>query len=241
MNKFLQQMPLSLKIFTGFSVAGTFVFTVAVFHGIAAGRGAGSHRRIADSAQVRETAYTSRSATRDGGQADVLAQWKARQQQLQSAMQLCTVQMNQVDAQMRQAAISGSGMMPAPPACQQQMGYWIEQEALAETEIHRLETGDTSSDVYAVTGIQRPTEVSGGGSSASGGSSDGGDDGNDFDHQVIRETGYYRGEDGEQYELPNSGYHYKDRSSGVIITTNSPDAPNDGRDYEPLQPVERPQ
>jgi hypothetical protein len=233
MGKFWQQMPLSLRIFACVGLAGTVFFAVVVLHGISSGRGPGSYRSLGDGGQTRQAS--------DGGRGQALAQWKQRQAQLQAAMQQCQVQMNAVTQQMRESAMSGSGMMPAPPPCEQQMPYWISQEALAETEIHRQETGDTSSDVYDVTGLPRPSSGSGGSSSSGSGS---GDDGTgaveDWDRAAIRGTGIYAGDDGEQYELPNSGYHYKDRNSGQIITTNSPDAPNDGHDYEPLQPVERP-
>lgn len=237
MDKFLQQIPLSLKIFAGVSLAGTVLFATVVFQGVSARHEPGSSRSLAEAGEVRQASYS------DGGRSQALSQWKAQQAQLQAAMQQCQMQMNQMNYQMQQAAISGSGLMPPPPPCEQYMPGWIAQEAVAERNIHALETGDTSSDVYGVTGIPRPSSDGVGGSSASGGGST--DDGTaaveDWDRGAIRETGIYAGEDGEQYELSNNGYHYKDRNSGEIVTTNSPDAPNDGHDYETLRPVQRPQ
>ena len=149
---------------------------------------------------------------------------------------LCQQEMNRVTQQMQQAAISGSGMMPPPPPCEQNMPAWISQEALMDTEIHRLQTGDNKSTVREITGIAPNS-----GSSSSGYSSSGYNDGTraveDWDRAAMRGTSRYADEDGKEYELKTESYYYRDRNSGEIIGSSQPDPPNNGRDYEQLQPV----
>ena len=173
----------------------------------------------------------------DSARQQQLQQWLAKQAQLISLMNQCKAEMMRVTQEMQQAAMSGSGMMPAPPACEQNMPYWISQEALAETEIHRLQTGDTHSDVYDVSGIPRPSTHSGSSSGSSGSSDDGTGSVDNWDRAAIRGTTIYRSEDGTERELPTRDYYYRNRASGEIISSTQSEPPNDGHDYEQLQPV----
>lgn len=240
MFKFIQQIPLGPKI----------IIAVLVLAGIGklTTLGGDSGSRY-ESANIRQVSAAESSDESGGGQSGApsgssaeaarqqqLKQWLAKQAKLISLMKQCQVEMTRFTQQMQQAAISGSGMMPAPPACEENMPYWISQEALAETEIHRLQTGDTRSDVYDVSGIPRPSNS--GPSSGSSGSSDGGVGSvDDWDRGAIRGTTIYVGEDGTRRELPTRDYYYRNRASGQIIASTESEPPNDGNDYERLQPV----
>jgi hypothetical protein len=52
--------------------------------------------------------------------------------------------------------------------------------------------------------------------------------------RVFQGTSIYDEEDGTQHELPTQLYYFRDRSDGRIVSSNIPDPPNDGRDYDPL-------
>ena len=240
MFKFIQQIPLVPKI----------VIAVLVLGGIGKLTTLGEHsgspyassniRAASDSEPGRDSASApadEQSETgADSARQQQLQQWLAKQAQLISLMNQCKAEMTTFTQQMQQAAMSGSGIMPAPPACEQNMPYWISQEALAETEIHRLQTGDTHSDVYDVSGIPRPSHSSP--SSPSSGSSDDGTGAVDnWDRGAIRGTTIYVGEDGTRRELPTRDFYYRDRASGAIISSTQAEPPNDGHDYEQLQPA----
>lgn len=227
MWKFIKQMPLVPKIILAILILGVVGKLTTL----------GDHARHSGFEPVAfNTTGPEASAANDSDRRRLLAQYQAQQAQLVSQMQRCQQEMNRVTQQMQQAAISGSGMMPPPPPCEQNMPAWISQEALMETEIYRLQTGDNKSTVREVTGIP-----SNSGSSSSRSSSSGSNDGTsaveDWDRGAIRGTSRYTDEDGKEYELKTESYYYRDRNSGEIIGSERPDPPNDGRDYEQLQPV----
>ena len=55
-----------------------------------------------------------------------------------------------------------------------------------------------------------------------------------YARRAFRGTSIYSEEDGTQHELPTQPYYFRDRSDGRIVSSNIPDTPNDGRDYDPL-------
>jgi hypothetical protein len=134
---------------------------------------------------------------------------------------------------MRDAAIQGQ-FYNSRPQCEQSMPQWIAQESYLETEIYRIQTGDHSSSVCQVTGIQGEACNTGAGASSRGSSDDGTGAVENWDRQAIRGTSIYTDEDGEQHELPTEPYYFRDRSTGKYIGSTSPNPPNDGRDYEVL-------
>ena len=163
--------------------------------------------------------------SRGNDQSRALAQFKAQQQQLMAQVYQCEAQMNQATQQMQQAAINGM-MVNNRPQCEQYMPQWISQEAYLETEIYRIQTGDHTSTVRQITGITGPTN-----STPSAGGSDT-DPVDNYDRQAIRGNSLYTDESGQVHELPTRPYYFRDRSSGQIIGSDSPNPPNDGRDYE---------
>jgi hypothetical protein len=236
----IQKVPLILRIFIVLVVLGGIGKLVNSSDHSSSRYESSNIREVSDSEPGNDLGSETRSepgrAGADSARQQQLQQWLAKQAQLISLMNQCKAEMTRVTQEMQQAAMSGSGMMPAPPACEQNMPYWISQEALAETEIHRLQTGDTHSDVYDVSGIQRPS-TSSPASHSSGSSDDGTAAVDNWDRAAIRGTTIYRSEDGTERELPTRDYYYRNRASGEIISSTQAEPPNDGRDYEQLQPV----
>lgn len=172
----------------------------------------------------------------------LLAQFQTQQAQLQVQVKQCVADMQVASQQMAYGAMNGQ-MPGAGAPCQQMMPQWTAQEAYFETEIYRLQSGDTRSDMWQVTGVQRPQYSSSYAQSGSRGSS--GDDAERaverWDRQSIRGNSLYTDETGEEHELPSRNYYFRDRVSGQMIGSDSPDAPNNGRDYEVIEPHPDPQ
>lgn len=186
----------------------------------------------AGSSSIAEASYQSRSGA--GDQSAALAQFQSQQAQLLVQVRQCQAQMTEATNRMRDAAIRGQ-FYNARPQCEQSMPQWIAQESYLETEIYRIQTGDHSSSVCQVTGIQGEACNTGAGASRASGSTDDGTGAvENWDRQAIRGNSIYTDEDGEQHELPTQPYYFRDRSSGQYIGSTSPNPPNDGRDYEVL-------
>lgn len=189
-------------------------------------------RGYAGASSMTEASY--RSGSGAGDQSAALAQFQSQQAQLLVQVRACQAQMTEATNRMRDAAIQGQ-FYNARPQCEQYMPQWIAQESYLETEIYRIQTGDRSSTVCQVTGIQGEACNTGAGASRSGGSSDDGTGAvENWDRQAIRGNSIYTDEDGEQHELPTEPYYFRDRSTGEYIGSDSPNPPNDGRDYEVL-------
>jgi hypothetical protein len=189
-------------------------------------------RGFSESSSTTEASYRSGSGSSD--QSAALAQFQGQQAQLMAKVNQCEAQMNEATNRMRQAVLQG-GFYNARPQCEQYMPQWIAQESYLETEIYRIQTGDHSSSVCQVTGIQGEACNTGTGASRGGaGSDDGTGAVENWDRQAMRGNSIYTDEDGEQHELPTQPYYFRDRSSGQYIGSTSPNPPNDGRDYEAL-------
>lgn len=169
--------------------------------------------------------------------AQMLAQFRTQQEQLQVQVRQCMADMQQAANQMAMNAMNGQ-MPGAGAPCEQAMPQWTAQEAYLETEIYRLQTGDNKTDMWGVTGVQRPQYGPSYTPSESRGSS--GDSGeqavNRWDRQYIRGNSLYTDETGEEHELPTYKYYFRDRVSGQMIGSDSSDVPNNGRDYEVIEP-----
>lgn len=195
------------------------------------------HWPAADSGENEQARATNAQTDQ---RAQMLAQFQAQQAQLQVQVKQCTADMQQASNQMAMNAMNGQ-MPGAGAPCEQAMPQWTAQEAYLETEIYRLQTGDNKTDVWGVTGVQRPQYGSSYAPSGSGGSS--GDAAeqsvNRWDRQSIRGNSLYTDETGEQRELPTYKYYFRDRASGELIGSDQPYAPNNGRDYERMEADER--
>lgn len=217
----LKAMPIAPKILLAFLLVG----------GLYA---AGHRQRSAyTGSPIAEAGYRT-GGSGAGDQSAALAQFQSQQAQLLVQVRECQAQMTEATNRMRDAAIQG-GFYNARPQCEQNMPQWIAQESYLEAEIYRIQSGDHSSSVCQVTGIQGQACNPGTGVSSGRGSSDDGTGAvENWDRQAMRGNSLYTDEDGEQHELPTQPYYFRDRSSGQYIGSSSPNPPNDGRDYEVL-------
>jgi hypothetical protein len=234
MVQFLKQIPLVPKIIVGIAMLGTIGKLVSMNEPNHPVTGDGEVRTVVDAGR--------QTASPDTSQAEQLAALRAQYAELNARLAQCQQQVNAVNAEMQRVAVQGYGTFPDPPACQPEMWAWTSQLAVVQTQIRRIETGDASMDVYDGTGIARPSEATTSSYNPSAGEPNGEADGvsratDDYERAVARGTEIYTDEEGDQYELSYQGYHFKDRNSGEIVTTATPDPPNDGHDYEPLRPA----
>jgi hypothetical protein len=195
----------------------------------------GRYAQVSDeSAGYREPARSGASEADQTQQA--LAYYQAQQAQVQAQVAECVQQSNQAQARMAMAA--AYGQMPVPVPCSAYMAQWTAQEAMLETEIYRLQTGDNRTGMREIVGIPAPQY---GGSSTpsyyrpSSEANDGGIGAVErADRQAIRGTSIYAEEDGTEHELPTQPYYFRDRVSGEFISSNLPNPPNNGRTYDPV-------
>lgn len=196
---------------------------------------AGHSHRSGFSSSSPFTGASDRTGSGAGDQSAALAQFQSQQAQLMAQVNQCEAQMTEATNRMRDAAIQGQ-FYNARPQCEQSMPQWIAQESYLETEIYRIQTGDRSSSVCQVTGIQGEACNPSAGRAGGRGSST--DDGTgaveNWDRAHMRETTIYTDESGEEHELATRPYYFRDKSSGQFIGSDSPNPPNDGRDYEVL-------
>ncbi len=218
----LKAMPVVPKIFIALLLAGG-LYSAAHSH-----RGG-----YAGSSSISDAGYRTGSGASD--QSAALAQFQSQQAQLMTQVNQCEAQMTEATNRMRDAAIQGR-FYNARPQCEQSMPQWIAQESYLETEIYRIQSGDHSSSLCQVTGVQGQACNPSAGSSSGGraASDDGTGAVENWDRQAMRGNSIYTDEDGEQHELPTQPYYFRDRSSGQYIGSTSPNPPNDGRDYEAL-------
>jgi hypothetical protein len=138
----------------------------------------------------------------------------------------------------QQATASMNGeFYTGEPACAAYMAGWTAELAMVEKQIYQLQTGAN----VAVTDFASPSSSSSSSSSASP-SSDNSNRALDavdrYDRNAVRGTGDYTDETGETRELPLAPNYWRDHASGDITTTETPDAPADGRDWQRMQPEE---
>ena len=174
-----------------------------------------------------------------GGGADsqLLAQYEAREAVLRPKIQECMQESQAATLQGGMQAGSGVFTDNQPP-CMQYLMQWGTEETTLQTEIYRMKTGDRTSSVAKINGVR--IGPSGGGGSyyrPSSGSNDGGEGAvENYSRQAIRGNSIYRDENGQEHELPTASYYYHDLESGRYVASESPNAPNDGHDYEPMTP-----
>jgi hypothetical protein len=222
----LKALPIVPKILLGCLAVGIVSQVAVLARGHGSEFGSRSYSAQTSPASYDEPSNTDGVRNTDGDASQALAQFKAQQSQLMAQVYQCEAQMNEATNRMRDAAIQGQ-FYNARPQCEQYMPQWTAQEAYLETEIYRIQTGDKRSTVREITGVTGPTGTSGGSSSG-----DGTDAVDRWNRQANRGNTMYTDESGQQHELPTRAYYFRDRSSGQIIGSDSPNPPNDGRDYE---------
>ncbi|HXN46746.1 MAG TPA: hypothetical protein VN893_08900 [Bryobacteraceae bacterium] len=168
---------------------------------------------------------------------DLLARYQAQYNQVSAQANQCVQELQAYQAQMAAGAMNGA--MPGPgPACQQNLPQITVQLALLQTYITRLQTGNPRITVCeANAGLQgcQGLEASSHSSSSYSAPDDGTETVERSTRQGIRGTTLYTDANGEQHELPTRDYYYRDRNTGQFVGSDSPNPPDNGRDYEPLQ------
>ena len=167
---------------------------------------------------------------------DLLARYQAQYNQVSTQANQCAQELQAYQAQMAEGAMNG--VMPgAGPACQQNLPQLTVQLALLQTYITRLQTGNMHITVCeANAGLQGCQAMEASSHSSSSPPDDGTEAVERATRQGIRGNTIYTDANGEEHELPTRDYYYRDRSTGQFVGSDSPNPPNNGRDYEPLQP-----
>jgi hypothetical protein len=185
-----------------------------------------------------------------GGDAEsksqLLAQYESQLADLNASVEACKGQLlqfqqQQQEAMMNSAGASGGNAMQPP--CFQNFNQEIVQEALLETYISRLKTGNMSLTVcqanVGLKGCESMQIASGSGGSSGSSSGSGGDPYAAVERstrQGIRGNTMYTDSRGQQHELPTASYYFEDMQTGEFIPSNSPNPPNNTHTYEQLTP-----
>ena len=143
------------------------------------------------------------------------------------------VQFNQMNTENAQCYAQIQQMNPsnyAAPPCEAQMQWRTAQIAKVQAEVYRLQTGANVQPVdFALMGSS--TGFSGSGSS-------GGDDGsnavNRYSREAVLGQSLYRDDQGNEYQLANRAYYFRDRASGSIVGSDFGTQPDNQHDWEPL-------
>ena len=256
MWKTFKAMPVLLRVFIVLLVLGAAYKMTYLYHGPhrsyqsasfdegSGYDGGGSGRQGQDAAD--ENGSLDRASDRAADRASIgdqksqmVAQFEAQRMQITRQVQQCLNDTQRY--QQAAAAAAMNGQMVPPPQCSQQMAQWTAQEAYLETEIYKLNGGDPNATVREVSGIAPSSGYSPSSRRSAGSSDDGTGAVEDWDRGAIRGTSIYTDEGGEQHELPTRSYYFRDRSSGEIVGSDHPYAPNNGRDYEELHMNTHPQ
>jgi hypothetical protein len=177
---------------------------------------------IANGGEIR-TASARRSTDNRGR---LLAQYQAQENQLQLRMSQCYAQMQQL--------IATGG---APP-CEQSMGMWTAELAVAQTNVYRIQTGNYQATVEQVTGVQVTPSSSGGLVRSSDVS--GSDNGvGDWDRAELHGTSLYTDANGEEHELATANYYYRNKATGDMVASETENPPDYQHDWEEMRPVSR--
>src|ERR1022692_2134167 len=141
-------MPLLPKIIVGVLVLAAFGKIISMHKHPSGDRSFNTEQE--GEGNVRPRTY--RPASTSNGSSQRLAQFQAQQRQLQGRMMQCKALMDQAMQQQAMAAVQGQMVNNQPP-CEQWMPVWVAQEAVVETNIYRIQTGNYNATVLEVTGI----------------------------------------------------------------------------------------
>lgn len=180
------------------------------------------------------SSYSDVSASREGsaGSSDSTSSGRSSSSDSSQVLAKLQAQWNLLQNQNAQCAIQEQQMNPwnygAPP-CEANMQWNTAQMAKLEAEIYRLKTGAN---------VQPVDFVLMGSSSSSGGAAAASDDGSNAVNRYSREgilgQSKYTDSDGNEYQLANRPYYFKDRTSGNIVGSDISDPPDNQHDWEQL-------
>jgi hypothetical protein len=182
------------------------------------------------SSYVSRSSYSSsaESASRNSGSAD------SNSADSSHVLFQLQAQLNQMNAENAQCYMQIQQMNPsnyAAPPCEAQMQWRTAQIAKLQAEVYRLQTGANVQPVdFALMG-----SGSGSGSSGSGGSNDDGSNAvNRYSREAILGQSNYRDSEGNEYQLANRAYYFRDRASGTIVGSDFGTPPDNQNDWEQL-------
>jgi hypothetical protein len=140
-------------------------------------------------------------------------------------------QLNQMNAENAQCYAQIQQMNPmnyAAPPCEAQMQWRTAQIAKLQAEVYRLQTGANVQPIdFALMG-------SSSGSSGSGGGDDGSNAVNRYSREAVLGQSHYRDDQGNEYQLANRAYYFRDRASGNIVGSDFSTQPDNQHDWEQL-------
>lgn len=179
------------------------------------------------------------AAAQSGGSSRALAQYEGQLSQLMAQVNRCVQETNAFLGQQAQAAANGQ-FLTNEPVCNQYMPQWTAQAAVLVTYITRIKTGNMHLTVCEANAGLRGCEGLEASAPPSASPSEPSDDGTEAvertTRQGIRGSTIYTDGAGEQHELPTREYYYRDRASGQLVGSDSPNPPDNVHDYEQLQP-----
>jgi len=142
-------------------------------------------------------------------------------------------QLNQMNAENAQCYAQIQQMNPssyAAPPCEAQMQWRTAQIAKVQAEVYRLQTGANVEPVdFALMG-----SGSASGGSGSGSSDDGSNAVNRYSREAVLGQSHYRDDEGNEYQLTNRAYYFRDRASGNIVGSDFSAPPDNQHDWELL-------
>jgi hypothetical protein len=172
-----------------------------------------SYSSLSDSS----SSLASSTSSRTESSSQVLPQLQARLSQLQNENAQCYAQVQQMNP----------WNYGAPP-CEAKMQWNTSQMAALEAEIYRLQTGaNVQAQDFALMGSS-----SGGGSASSAGDSSNG--AGRYSREAVLGQSKYTDSNGNEYQLANQNYYFRDRASGQIVGSETSQAPDYQHDWEQL-------
>jgi hypothetical protein len=193
-----------------------------------------SQERHSSSSYVSQASYSHSSEPVSGGMAS-LNPPTSNSSSPDSSQVLARLQaqLNQMNAENAQCAAQLQQMNPwnygAPP-CEAKMQWNTAQMARVQAEIYRLQTGANVQPVDFV--------LMGSGSGSGSGATASGDDGsnavNRYSREAILGQSKYTDSEGNEYQLANRPYYFRDRASGNIVGSDYAQAPDYQHDWEQL-------
>lgn len=150
----------------------------------------------------------------------LLAKLQARLNLLQNQNAQCTAQIAQMNP-----------WNYAPPSCEAQMQANTAVIAQLQAGIYRLQTGaNVNAADFGFIGGSSSSPAGGGAAT----SDDGSNAVNRYSREGILGQSKYTDSNGNEYQLANQPYYYKDRASGNIVGSDYSQPPDNQHDWEQL-------
>lgn len=167
----------------------------------------------------------------------LIAKYEAQMAQISAAVQKCH---DDSVAAAQQAALNG--MMPMESECTQHYPQWISQQALLQTYVARLKSGNMNMTVCEANagmsgcqGLEASAPPSSYGERGTSSNGDRETEATDnWDRGAIRGTSIYVDRYGQKHELATAPYYFEDTVHGTYVPSNSPNPPDNTENYVPM-------